>query len=123
MDIELVIRDGNSRRVKLFFDALIHFPFDRPVIFRCDPGAQTNRDRALAQLIYEKLLFLRLKMRLLLNETAQDVLRFSDIGLIRNADFDLQLSPVIAVTLMMVWFVRLAFGIIMVRLSMLLIVV
>ena len=85
MDIELVIRDGNSRRVKLFFDALIHFPFDRPVIFRCDPGAQTDRDRALAQLIYEKLLLLRLKMRLLLNEAAQDILRFSDIGLIRNA--------------------------------------
>ena len=33
-------------------------------------------------------------MRLLLNEAAQDVLRFSNIGLIRNADFDLQLSPV-----------------------------
>ena len=62
-------------------------------------------------------------MRLLLNEAAQDVLRFSDIGLIRNADFDLQLLRSIAVTLMMVWFVRLAFGIMMVRLSMLLIVV
>ena len=33
-------------------------------------------------------------MRLLLNEAAQDVLRFSDIGLIRNADFDFQLSAV-----------------------------
>ena len=32
----------------------------------------------LAQLIYEKLLLLRLKMRLLLNEAAQDILRFSE---------------------------------------------
>ena len=120
VDIELVIRDGNSRRVKLFFDALIHFPFDRPVIFRCDPGAETDRNRALAQLIYEKLLFLRLKMRLLLNEAAQDVLAFFDIGLIRNADLISSFLRSIAVTLMMVWFVRLAFGIMMVRLSMLL---
>ena len=78
MDIKLIIRNRNPCRIKFFLDALVHFPLDRPVIFRCDPGAETNRNRALAQLIYEKLLFLRLKMRLLLNEAAQDVLRFSD---------------------------------------------
>ena len=54
MDIKLIIRNRNPCRIKFFLDALVHFPLDRPVIFRCDPGAETNRNRALAQLIYEK---------------------------------------------------------------------
>ena len=95
MHIHLRIWNGNPIGIKGFFYLFIQAPFDIPVFVCRHPDAEPHDHRTVGKLIYKNNHFLvGFGSRVFLQNMLQKLLRFLNIGIIRDSHFNFQFPKI-----------------------------